>query len=278
MELVSRYILYFFLYSFLGWLCESIYCSVGNKKVINRGFLNGPICPIYGFGAMLVIFLIEGFRDNIFFLFLFGMLITSMLEYISGYLLETLFNTKWWDYSNRKFNIKGRVCLKNAIYFGIMSVVLIRVIHPFITDIVNDFSPEATIVISVLAILTTSLDMLVTLRTMNKLIIKLQWLDEVIEDLSKINIKLERFDEEEIRKAISEIKNREGHIQIKFREVYRKIEDVRNQSMLQRRLMRAFPNMQSKRRREQLNYYRQLAVEKKKKIDENIKNRLNKFN
>ena len=278
MELVSRYILYFFLYSFLGWLCESIYCSVGNKKVINRGFLNGPICPIYGFGAMLVIFLIEGFRDNIFFLFLFGMLITSMLEYISGYLLETLFNTKWWDYSNRKFNIKGRVCLKNAIYFGIMSVVLIKVIHPFITDIVNDFSPEATFVISVLAILTTSLDMLVTLRTMNKLIIKLQWLDEVIEDLSKINIKLERFDEEEIRKAISEIKNREGHIQIKFREVYRKIEDVRNQSMFQRRLMRAFPNMQSKRRREQLNYYRQLAVEKKKKIDENIKNRLNKFN
>ncbi|WP_024621055.1 putative ABC transporter permease [Metaclostridioides mangenotii] len=265
MELVSRYILYFFLYSFLGWLCESIYCSVGNKKVINRGFLNGPICPIYGFGAMLVIFLIEGFRDNIFLLFLFGMLITSMLEYISGYLLETLFNTKWWDYSNRKFNIKGRVCLKNAIYFGIMSVVLIKVIHPFITDIVNDFSPEATIVISVLAILTTSLDMLVTLRTMNKLIIKLQWLDEVIEDLSKINIKLERFDEEEIRKAISEIKNREGHIQIKFREVYRKIEDVRNQSMFQRRLMRAFPNMQSKRRREQLNYYRQLAVEKKKK-------------
>lgn len=278
MELVSRYILYFFLYSFLGWLCESIYCSVGNKKVINRGFLNGPICPIYGFGAMLVIFLIEGFRDNIFFLFLFGMLITSMLEYISGYLLETLFNTKWWDYSNRKFNIKGRVCLKNAIYFGIMSVVLIKVIHPFITDIVNDFSPEAIIVISILAILTTSLDMLVTLRTMNKLIIKLQWLDEVIEDLSMINIKLERFDEEEIRKAISEIKNREGHIQIKFREVYRKIEDVRNQSMLQRRLMRAFPNMQSKRRREQLNYYRQLAVEKKKKIDENIKNRLNKFN
>ncbi|WP_051599244.1 putative ABC transporter permease [Metaclostridioides mangenotii] len=277
MELVSRYILYFFLYSFLGWLCESIYCSVGNKKVINRGFLNGPICPIYGFGAMLVIFLIEGFRDNVFFLFLFGMLITSILEYISGYLLETLFNTKWWDYSKRKFNIKGRVCLKNAIYFGIMSVVLMKVIHPFITDIVNDFSPGATIVISVLAILITSLDMLVTLRTMNKLSIKLQWLDEVIEDLSKINIKLERFDEEEIRKAFSEIKNKEGHIQVKFREVYRKIEDVRNQSMLQRRLMRAFPNMQSKRRREQLNYYRQLAVAKKKKVDENIKNRLNKF-
>ncbi|GAA0235632.1 putative ABC transporter permease [Metaclostridioides mangenotii] len=277
MELVSRYILYFFLYSFLGWLCESIYCSAGNKKVINRGFLNGPICPIYGFGAMLVIFLIEGFRDNVFFLFLFGMFITSILEYISGYLLETLFNTKWWDYSKRKFNIKGRVCLKNAIYFGIMSVALMKILHPFITDIVNDFSPRVTIVISVLAILITSLDMLVTLRTMNKLSIKLQWLDEVIEDLSKINIKLERFDEEEIRKAFSEIKNKEGHIQVKFREVYRKIEDVRNQSMLQRRLMRAFPNMQSMRRREQLNYYRQLAVAKKKKIDENIKNRLNKF-
>lgn len=277
MELMSRYILYFFLYSFLGWLCESIYCSVGIKKVINRGFLNGPICPIYGFGAMLVIFLIEGFKDNIFFLFLFGMLITSILEYISGYILETLFHTMWWDYSKRKFNIKGRVCLKNAIYFGIMSVVLMKIIHPFIIDIVDDFSPKATIIISVIAILTTSLDMLITLRTMNKLIIKLQWLDEIIEDLSKINIRLEKFDEEEIKKAIAEIRNREGHIQIKFREIYRKIEDVRNQSVLQRRLMRAFPNMQSNRRRDQLNYYRQLAVQKKKKIDKSIKNRLNKF-
>ena len=277
MELMSRYILYFFLYSFLGWLCESIYCSVGNKKVINRGFLNGPICPIYGFGAMLVIFLIEGFKDNIFILFLFGMLITSILEYISGYILETLFNTKWWDYSKRKFNIKGRVCLKNAIYFGIMSVVLMKIIHPFIIDIVDDFSPKATIIISVIAILTTSLDMLITLMTMNKLSLKLQWLDEIIEDLSKINIKLEKFDEEEIKKAIAEIRNREGHIQIKFREIYRKIEDVRNQSVLQRRLMRAFPNMQSNRRRDQLNYYRQLAVQKKKKIDKSIKNRLNKF-
>ncbi|MBS5788084.1 MAG: putative ABC transporter permease [Clostridioides difficile] len=277
MELMSRYILYFFLYSFLGWLCESIYCSVGNKKVINRGFLNGPICPIYGFGAMLVIFLIEGFKDNIFILFLFGMLITSILEYISGYILETLFHTKWWDYSKRKFNIKGRVCLKNAIYFGIMSVVLMKIIHPFIIDIVDDFSPKATIIISVIAILTTSLDMLITLMTMNKLSLKLQWLDEIIEDLSKINIKLEKFDEEEIKKAIAEIRNREGHIQIKFREIYRKIEDVRNQSVLQRRLMRAFPNMQSNRRRDQLNYYRQLAVQKKKKIDKSIKNRLNKF-
>nr|WP_312214095.1 putative ABC transporter permease [Clostridioides sp.] len=277
MELMSRYILYFFLYSFLGWLCESIYCSVGNKKVINRGFLNGPICPIYGFGAMLVIFLIEGFKDNIFILFLFGMLITSILEYISGYILETLFHTKWWDYSKRKFNIKGRVCLKNAIYFGIMSVVLMKIIHPFIIDIVDDFSPKATIIISIIAILTTSLDMLITLMTMNKLSLKLQWLDEIIEDLSKINIKLEKFDEEEIKKAIAEIRNREGHIQIKFREIYRKIEDVRNQSVLQRRLMRAFPNMQSNRRRDQLNYYRQLAVQKKKKIDKSIKNRLNKF-
>ncbi len=158
-----------------------------------------------------------------------------------------------------------------------MSVVLMKIIHPFIIDIVDDFSPKATIIISVIAILTTSLDMLITLMTMNKLSLKLQWLDEIIEDLSKINIKLEKFDEEEIKKAIAEIRNREGHIQIKFREIYRKIEDVRNQSVLQRRLMRAFPNMQSNRRRDQLNYYRQLAVQKKKKIDKSIKNRLNKF-
>lgn len=277
MELLNRYILCFFLYSFIGWVCESIYCSVGNKKVINRGFLNGPICPIYGFGALLVIFLIEGVKDNILLLFLFGMIITSILEYISGYLLETLFHTKWWDYSNRKFNIRGRVCLKNAIYFGMMGVVLMKVIHPFILKIVDDFSPIAMAIISSVLIVVTSFDMLVTLRTMNKLSIKLQWLDEVIDDLSKINIKLERFDEEEIKKAISGIKNREAEVQVRFREIYRKLESIRKKSVFQRRLMRAFPNMQSNRRRTQLNYYRELIADKKKQMDENIKNRLNKF-
>ncbi|WP_236879572.1 glycerol-3-phosphate acyltransferase, partial [Clostridioides difficile] len=122
MEII-KYILYFFIYSFLGWTVESIGCSIASKRIINRGFLNGPICPVYGFGAVIVISLLGRF-NNVVIVFLLGMILTTILEYFTGFILETLFHAKWWDYSDRKFNIKGRVCLKNAIYFGVMSVLI----------------------------------------------------------------------------------------------------------------------------------------------------------
>lgn len=109
MEII-KYILYFFIYSFLGWTVESIGCSIASKRTINRGFLNGPICPVYGFGAVIVISLLGRF-NNVVIVFLLGMILTTILEYFTGFILETLFHAKWWDYSDRKFNIKGRVCL-----------------------------------------------------------------------------------------------------------------------------------------------------------------------
>lgn len=116
MRLFLEIILYFFIYAFLGWVSECIYCSIGHKKIINRGFLNGPVCPIYGFGALIVIFFLKRYENNVLELFLYGIIVTSILEYITGYLLEMIFNTTWWDYSRKKFNIKGRVCLKTLYY------------------------------------------------------------------------------------------------------------------------------------------------------------------
>ena len=127
-----RVFLLFLCYSFLGWACETVYCSIGKRKFVNRGFLNGPLCPVYGFGALAVLYFLRPVSDNIPLLFVSGMVLTSVIEYITGYLLEKLFATKWWDYSSRRFNIHGRVCLRNSLMFGALSVVAVRVIDPVI--------------------------------------------------------------------------------------------------------------------------------------------------
>ena len=107
---------YFLVYAFIGWCLESVYKSVLQKKIINSGFLHGPICPIYGYGAMIMYLSLKDVTNNIFVLFFFGLIVLSVFEYIVGLFLEIVFKTKYWDYSNRKFNIQGRVCLLNSFF------------------------------------------------------------------------------------------------------------------------------------------------------------------
>lgn len=132
-----NHFLYFFIYSFGGWVCECIYCSIPAKKFINRGFLYGPYCPIYGFGALLVTLLLDGYLSNPLLVFLLGMLLTSILEYVTSYVMEKLFHKKWWDYSHYRININGRVCLLNSTLFGLMALFVIYVLHPKVTDLIQ---------------------------------------------------------------------------------------------------------------------------------------------
>lgn len=130
MQNVSELILLFTLYSLLGWVCESACCAIEAKKFTNRGFLNGPFCPIYGVGALLIVKLLSPFSHSLVLLFLASTVLTSALEYVTGFLLEKLFHTRWWDYSHRRFNLQGRVCLGNTFLFGVMGVAVIYVLHP----------------------------------------------------------------------------------------------------------------------------------------------------
>ena len=125
---------YFIIYSFAGWVMESIFRSICEKKFINTGFLKGPFCPIYGIGAIIIYVFLSGFKDNIFLLFLMGFIVLSIWEYIVGVLLEKVFNTKYWDYSDHKFNFQGRICLTNSIYWGFLGVVFIKYINPFVVN------------------------------------------------------------------------------------------------------------------------------------------------
>ena len=132
--MIVNWFLYFIVYSFCGWVYESILCSIKEKKLINRGFLTGPIIPVYGTGALLVIAVFQHHTDNLAILFISGVLLTGSLEYLTGFLLETLFHMKWWDYSNHRFNLQGRICLQSVTVFGAMSSIIVKYIHPLVAN------------------------------------------------------------------------------------------------------------------------------------------------
>ena len=142
MKTIETWFLWLMIYSIIGWVYESTICSIGHRKLINRGFLNGPYCPIYGTGAVLVL-LVLGRIQNPVLLFFAGALVTCSLEYLTSWLMEKLFHARWWDYSKRKFNIGGRVCLIGAVVFGAFSVVLVLVLHPFVKSLTDRLTDAA---------------------------------------------------------------------------------------------------------------------------------------
>ena len=122
----------FFVYSFIGWCGEAAMAAVHRRKFVNRGFVSGPICPVYGAGAAAVAVFLPELKDQLFFLFLGGMIVTTFVEYLTGRLLELIFHRKWWDYSDQRFNLDGYVCLKNSAVWGLCSVLMICFFDPLL--------------------------------------------------------------------------------------------------------------------------------------------------
>ena len=139
MLMLEYLFLWFLFYSFAGWVYESILVSVSERRLVNRGFLNGPICPIYGCGAVLAIVLLHDLH-NPFAVFLISSIGACMLEYVTSWGMEKLFHARWWDYSHRRFNIQGRICLLGAIVFGLLGVLITDVIQP---EVVQDWSDSS---------------------------------------------------------------------------------------------------------------------------------------
>lgn len=134
---------WFFIYSFLGWLWETCYVSAKKGELVNRGFINGPFCTIYGFGALSVYLILKPVSGNLLFLFFGGIAVATALEYVTAVLMESIFHTSWWDYSDKKFNFQGRICLGASLGWGVFTVGLFRVLHPMVEDIVALYSVKA---------------------------------------------------------------------------------------------------------------------------------------
>lgn len=129
---IKALFLLFIIYSFLGWLMEMIVTLITDKELVNRGFLIGPYCPIYGTCSIAMILLLSKVNNPVL-LFILSILICSVGEYITSYLMERIFKARWWDYSNKKFNLNGRICLQNCLAFGILGFIVVKYINVIIT-------------------------------------------------------------------------------------------------------------------------------------------------
>ena len=147
---IELYILLFFTYSFAGWFMESIGGILKVKKFVNRGFLIGPYCPVYGYGVVLITLLLNGFKENVVLLFCLSILICGTLEYLTSFFMEKLFNARWWDYHNKKFNLNGRICLETVIPFGLGGTIIIYYFNPLFNNLYSCIPDFYRFIITVL--------------------------------------------------------------------------------------------------------------------------------
>lgn len=165
---IKLYFILYIIYSFIGWVIEVIATSKDNKGFVNRGFLIGPYCLIYGTCALLMILILPN-QENIFLLFLMSLLICSISEYLTSYVIEKLFKARWWDYSSRRFNLNGRICLKMSLGFGLLGVILVRYVNPFITSYLIKIPNNIVDIIFYILIIIFAIDNIISFKVVLKI-------------------------------------------------------------------------------------------------------------
>ena len=258
-----EYTLYFFIYAFLGWVCEVIYCYILDRKLVNRGMLKGPICPIYGVGSIFIITLLKDFKQHVLVVFILGLLITSLIEYFSSFILEKVFQAQWWDYSQNPLNINGRVCMQNSILFGIMSVGLIKFIHPKIYSIINTSSLDIIYLATTFSVTIFMIDLLSsvsTLLNLNGILkeMKQNFLDNKVLDINQQEIT-------DIKKAIEKTNVKKTLRKENGDELIRNILEKFKESNKEKRLFTAFPNIKHRKYNDELSKLKQFLFRIRKK-------------
>lgn len=246
-------ILYFTVYSILGWICECLYCASIDRVWVNRGFLNGPVCPVYGFGSLLVIGLLDRFSYNILLLFIMAVIITTAIEYITAVILENAFDLKWWDYSNYKFNYKGRICVLNSLLFGVLSVFLVKVLHPFIIAKISLIPTKYALISAIVIIIIFIIDIIATVTSLVDMNEMLKKITQINIELKGLGISMDKLNDLEFDKIVNLLKKTSDikGIKSKFEDTYNYFKKMQLRSSTQNRLIKAFPNMKSKRYGEQ---------------------------
>lgn len=262
-------VLIFTVYSFIGWLCESIYCSFFEKRFINRGFLTGPICPVYGFGGLLVIWLLTPVRSNLLLLFAAAVVLTSTLEYITAVVLEKAFHAKYWDYADKPLNFHGRVCLENSLLFGGMSLVTVTWIHPAVIAAVDAILPPVRIAVALFLLCAYALDTVLSINAMHSLNGRLDELQAILDELRE----RARTSTEEKKEALQTtlLDRLDDATRARLRllnESKSKLEAAIRP--VQRRLIRAFPHMRSLRSNESLQRVREIILNGARRVTDAV--------
>ncbi len=182
-------VFYFIIYSFLGWIIESVFKTLCERKLVNSGFLHGPFCPIYGIGALIMYFCLKNFSGNAFIVFCLGFVVLSIWEYVVGAFLEKVFNTKYWDYSNNKYNLQGRVCLTNSVFWGILGIIFIYFVHPFVEEKLSIINNDIICYISIAIVIYLIIDTTISIT-------KVLQIDSNLSKIEDLNIKIKNKLEE----------------------------------------------------------------------------------
>ena len=271
--MTQNYLLFsFMIYSIAGWLMESIYRSIIEKKIINSGFLHGPCCPIYGFGAIFLILLFSNIKNPIW-LFILGFVTLTLWEYLVGVLLEKIFHTKYWDYSEERININGRVCLKNSVYWGILTVIFILIIHPTIAGLIYKIPEEVLTNINIILYSILLIDTIISslkIHSINKHIEKLKTINTDIKD------RLGKLKQDAQNMLIDTSYTMYNNLEIdKLVKEYNKISLKLYKQLM--RLIKAFPTIKSEKINKFLNNKIDISYlkEKIKEVKNRIKNSKN---
>lgn len=238
----------FIIYAFIGWICEEIWCTVGSKKLVKRGMLHGPLCPIYGFGALAILYMLYPWKTTYLRLFIASVIVTSILEYFTSWLLEKLFHAKWWDYSSKAFNLNGRVCLLNSTAFGIGGIALEHVMQPFVQKLLSiDFVVRYMETISSILAVILTVDVLVTLHKLVNFTTTMEKLKTFSEHLKERFENEAWFRQESLHSMLESIKEHAKANPAFFNKKF--LDSVDSYALKHKNLgvwVKKFPNMSSK--------------------------------
>lgn len=262
-------ILYFFVYGFLGWCTEVIFAAFKQHRFVNRGFLNGPICPIYGVGVTLVVACLEAFQSNLLLLYLSSVILVTILEGVTGWAMDKLFHNKWWDYSKLPLNIGGYVCLLFSLIWGVACVVIVYFIHPLIHQMLSWIPHVIGLVLIVILAAALIADIIVTSSAILKFNQYLERLKHITDELHEISDQIgeELYQnamrvldvQEESRQKLDDVKLEiSEEIRMQIVELKTRAQNLGEKvPKPARRLVKAFPKLESRNYKTQLELFRQ---------------------
>lgn len=178
---------YFLIYSCIGWCLEVIYAAATTGQLVNRGFLNGPVCPIYGFGMIIVLFALTPLQHSILLLYIGGVILPSALELVGGWALYKLYHTRWWDYSDYPFNIGGYICLEFSLLWGVGTLIVMKLVHPIIADAVAFIPPLVGLILMFLLYVLYAADTIATAFAASDLARDLDALEKVADSMHAVS-------------------------------------------------------------------------------------------
>ena len=231
----------FFVYGFLGWCTEVAYAAAKQGKFVNRGFLNGPICPVYGIGVGVVVQFLTPVENNLVLLYISSAILVTVIEGITGFLLEKIFHNKWWDYSEQPLNIGGYVCVLFSLIWGVFCVLIVKIIHPLIYKVLTMIPLVLGIVVMACLAVGLLADLYVTASGILKMNRRLEAMEKIAAELKELSDKVGENIYENVMEGMEfreEKKARIEELKVKYEEM------AENRTKVGERLVKAFPKMQ----------------------------------